>query len=272
VAVDGAGDVFIADTGNDRVVRVPADGGAQTTVASGLNTPVGVAVDGGGDVFIGDSANNRVVEVQRIAVSLGNANVCPSGQASPAPCSQSAMLNYHVTVDGTLGSIKVLTQGAPNLDFTLASSSTCTGDVTEGSSCTVNVAFSPRAPRLRMGAVELRDSSGNVSVTTLVYGEGQGPAVAFGPGTQTTVASGLNFPAGVTVNGAGDVFIADSNNNRVVKVQAGGGAQTTVGSGLFLPMAWRWMERAMSSSPIRSTTAWWRSRPVAVPRLRWPVD
>ena len=55
VAVDGAGDVFIADTCNSRVVEVPAGGGAQTTVGSGLNHPYGVAVDGAGDVFIADS-------------------------------------------------------------------------------------------------------------------------------------------------------------------------------------------------------------------------
>ncbi len=63
VAVDGAGDVFIADTINNRVVKVPAGGGAQTTVGTGLNYPSSVAVDGAGDVFIGDQSNNRVVEV-----------------------------------------------------------------------------------------------------------------------------------------------------------------------------------------------------------------
>ncbi|MDQ6836787.1 MAG: Ig-like domain repeat protein, partial [Actinomycetota bacterium] len=45
VAVDAAGDVFIADSGNNQVVEVPAGGGAQTTVRSGLNSPFGVAVD-----------------------------------------------------------------------------------------------------------------------------------------------------------------------------------------------------------------------------------
>ena len=55
VAVDGAGDVFIADTFNNRVVEVPAGGGPQTTVVSGLCYPIGVAVDGAGDIFIADN-------------------------------------------------------------------------------------------------------------------------------------------------------------------------------------------------------------------------
>ena len=66
VAVDGAGDVFIVDTGNHRVVEVPAGGGAQTTVGTGLSYPQGVAVDGAGDVFIVDNNNNRVVGLSTI--------------------------------------------------------------------------------------------------------------------------------------------------------------------------------------------------------------
>ena len=62
VAVDGAGDVFIADSGNRRVVEVPAGGGPQTVVPANLvSYPLGVAVDGAGDVFIAEM--NEVVEV-----------------------------------------------------------------------------------------------------------------------------------------------------------------------------------------------------------------
>src|ERR1017187_2965517 len=88
-AVDAAGDVFITDSGNNRVVEVPASGGPQTTVpASGLNYPIGVAVDGAGDVFIGDAANRRVVEVP---ASGGPQTTVPaSGLSSP----------YGVAVDG----------------------------------------------------------------------------------------------------------------------------------------------------------------------------
>jgi sugar lactone lactonase YvrE len=234
VAVDGAGDVFIADTNNNRVVEVPAGGGPQITVGSGLNSPFGVAVDGAGDVFIADIGNTRVLEVQPVAVNFGSANICPGAQTTPAPCSQTFTLNYNVAAPATFGTINVVTQGAPNLDFTM-NSTTCTGTQTSGSSCAVVVSFAPRAPGLRMGAVQLTDNLGNVLVTTLIHGEGQGPAIAFGPGTQTTMGSSLSVPTGVAVDGAGNVFIADTLNNRVVKVPAGGGAQTTLGSGLNNP-------------------------------------
>jgi hypothetical protein len=83
VAVDGAGDVFIADSGNSRVVEVPAGGGAQTTVGSGLSYPFGVAVDEAGDVFIVDSDNNRVVEVPAGCASAACQTTVVSGLFSP---------------------------------------------------------------------------------------------------------------------------------------------------------------------------------------------
>src|SRR5207302_1455787 len=79
LTVDGRGDVFVSDSGNNLVREVPAgtgvinrvagtgtgdfsgDGGAAT--AADLNNPDGLAVDGVGDLFIGDTSNSRVREV-----------------------------------------------------------------------------------------------------------------------------------------------------------------------------------------------------------------
>jgi hypothetical protein len=67
VALDGAGDLFIADQNNTRVVKVPAGGGAAIAIDPTLNgvssEPQGVTVDGAGDLFIADRGNNRVVEL-----------------------------------------------------------------------------------------------------------------------------------------------------------------------------------------------------------------
>jgi NHL repeat len=226
VAVDGKGDVFIGeDLG--QVVEVSSIG-VQTTVASGLSFPVGIATDSAGDVFIAASGSGQVVEVQHTSVNFGNINV---GAAS-----QVLTLTYNVTASDTLGTTpSVLTQGAPKLDFSLASDGTCTGAVTAGSQCTVNATFAPKAPGLRMGAVQITDSSGNVLATTSPHGIGQGPAIAYGPGTQTTIpASGLNEPFAVAVDRAGDVFVADNRNARVVKVSPSG-PQTITPAGRLYP-------------------------------------
>jgi hypothetical protein len=127
------------------------------------------------------------------AVNFGSANVCPSGATTPAPCSNTLTLTYNVTASGTLGTSQVLTVGAPNLDFTLASGSTCSGSVTVGNTCTVNVTFAPLAPGLRKGGVEIIDSSGNVLANTYINGIGVGPAIGFNPPGQRS----LPFPPSI---------------------------------------------------------------------------
>jgi sugar lactone lactonase YvrE len=163
-----------------------------------------------------------------------SSSFCPSGQSTPAPCSQTIALTYNVAADTTFGVVNVVTQGAPNLDFQL-SENTCSGTVSGGNTCTVSVTFAPTTPGLRMGAVQLLDDSGNLLVMTFPRGIGQGPAIAFGPGVQTTMANGLNSPGGVAVDGAGDLFIADSNNHRVVEVTPGGVETTVPATGLSAP-------------------------------------
>jgi len=125
VALDSGGDVFIADWGNRRVVELPKSGTgyrSQVTLPfSGLISPYGDAVDNDGDVFVSDYGRNRVVELQTQSVNFGSAYVCTPGYTTPAPCSQTLTLNYNVTASGTLGTPQILTGGAPNLDFTLAS-------------------------------------------------------------------------------------------------------------------------------------------------------
>ena len=64
VAVDGSGNVFVADFGHNAVKEILAP--AYTTVitlGSGFSFPFGVAVNGSGNVFVGDYGNNEVKEI-----------------------------------------------------------------------------------------------------------------------------------------------------------------------------------------------------------------
>jgi DNA-binding beta-propeller fold protein YncE len=62
IATDDRGDVFVADSGNNRVRRIDA-GGTITTIApkTALGRPLGVAVDSRGFVLVADTYNNRVM-------------------------------------------------------------------------------------------------------------------------------------------------------------------------------------------------------------------
>ena len=175
--------------------------------------------------------------------SLGNVNVCPLGQKSPAPCSQTLALNFSIPATTTIGAIQVVTQGTTGLDFSLGDGSTCTGTILAGNTCAANVTFTPLAPGLRMGSVTLYDNNGNAVATQPVYGVGQAPLAAFGPPTRNVVNTGfatLATPNGAAVDAAGNLYIAVAGNGQigggaeVLKV-APNGAVTTVGSNLAYP-------------------------------------
>src|SRR6185369_11927615 len=113
IAVDASGNVFVADTNNNRIRKIdPAgivttitgtgawgsagDGGAATSAQ--LAGPRGVAVDGAGNLFIADSGNNRIRRVSvggLIATVAGSGSGGYSGDGGPAT---SAALNYPVSV------------------------------------------------------------------------------------------------------------------------------------------------------------------------------
>ena len=93
VAVDNMGDLFIADTGNNRIVGIPYNGTLNTSAAialgSSLNGPLAVAPDNQGNLYVADSGEGRIYEIiaalvqptqQLIAVGFGN----PTGLALDA--------------------------------------------------------------------------------------------------------------------------------------------------------------------------------------------
>src|SRR5712691_1909353 len=78
VAVDAKGNVYIADAGNNMVMRISADGTLTVMAGNGiagfsgdggpatsaeLNSPGGVAVDSAGNLYIADYVNNRIRKV-----------------------------------------------------------------------------------------------------------------------------------------------------------------------------------------------------------------
>ena len=198
-----APDVFIADTNHSRVVEVPAGGGPQDTVDSGLDDPSGVAVDATGDVFIADTGNNQVVEVP-----AGGGGDVPvgSGLYDPSGVAVDAAGDVFIADTGNNRVVEVPAGGGP--------------EVPVGSGL-----YDPSGVAV--------DAAGDVFIADT--GNNQVVEVPAGGGAEVPVGSGLDDPSGVAVDAAGDVFIADTLDRRVVEVPAGGGAEVPVGSGLDGP-------------------------------------
>jgi sugar lactone lactonase YvrE len=153
-------------------------------------------------------------------VSLIVESVQDFGQVQIGTKSAAMPILLVFSASGKLGSTTVLTQGVTGLDFALASGGTCTANTTynAGQACTVNLAFTPEFAGSRYGSVVLTDANHNILATGYAQGTGVGPQINFLPNTESTIAStGLYDPNGVAVDGRGNVYIADSANNRILK-------------------------------------------------------
>ena len=203
VAVDASGNVYIADTSNNQVLKETFSAGSYTPsmVASGLANPEGVAVDAAGNVYIADTNNNRVLKETLSAGSYVQSVLVGSGLYNPASVAVDASGNVYIA--DTINS-RVLKE-------TLSSGIYSGSSVGSGLSYPYGVAVDAS------GNVYIADSSNNRVLRETPSGASY---------TQTTLGSGLNDPQGVAVDAAGSVYIADTNNARVVEELLAAGTYT----------------------------------------------
>ena len=154
--------------------------------------------------------------------------------------SATSTVTLTVITAGTVGKIAVVTQGAAGLDFTDAGSGTCAVGTAykANATCTLEVTFKPKLAGTRYGAAVLDDDSGHVLATEYLQGVGNGPQIAFAPGTESTIPTAQSVtPNGIVVDGSGNVYIADWHTNSVLKETLSDGAyvESTLVSELTRP-------------------------------------
>jgi sugar lactone lactonase YvrE len=165
----------------------------------------------------------------------------PVGQTS-TPVSVTVSL----TGIGNVATVQAVTQSQTGGEFAILSGGTCASGMNSvaGLTCTAKMTFTPAAPGLRQGAVMLLDASGNLLGETTVTGVGLGALAVLDPGNIYTVAgdgdwiyrgdgvlavlSPIFLPMGVVADTVGNVYLSDSNNNRIRRVDAVTGTMSTV--------------------------------------------
>lgn len=176
----------------------------------------------------------------------------PVGQTSP-------LAEQTVTVtaqaSGTVDTVEVLTMGQKEQDFAAGAGFSCMGEtLTVGGgtpSCSQSVTFVPSLPGLRLGAVVLLDSGGAVLGTAYLSGTGSGGLGVLIPGNmipyagtaydytgnikdgQPATSAELNWPTSEVLDGAGNLYIADSRHNRIRMVCAGATSATATIKGTY---------------------------------------
>lgn len=203
IAVDGFGDIFIADASNERVRKVTPDGIINTVAGNGnahasgdggpaINAsvdPYGVAVDAKGDLYIADLTNNLVRKVTPdgiISTVAGNGIPAFSGDGGDAK-EASLYLPVAVTLD-TVGNL-----------------------------------FIADRINLRIRAVK---ADGFIST---VAGNGN---FSFAGDTGPAINASLNFATAVALDAQGDLFIGDTDNYRIRLVTQDGAIITVAGNGI----------------------------------------
>ena len=255
VVVDSSGNLYFADSLNNRIRKLAGgnvstfagngafsrsgDGNAAT--AAQLNTPLGVAVNTA-NLYIADTANNTVRSVASGVIS-NVAGTGAAGSSGDGNAATGAQLNgpQGLAVDSAGNLYIADTQNnrvrkvANGVITTFAGSGTAGfgGDGGPAGSAQLNAPFGvavDAAGNLYIAEFSnnrVRKVSTNGNIGTLA---GNGVSGFSGDGLQATSAQ-LNGPQGVAVDSAGNVYIADTANNRVRKVAANGVITTVAGNG-----------------------------------------
>jgi sugar lactone lactonase YvrE len=238
LAEDKGNDLFIVLKGGQEILEKGWEPGvdrfySSVQVGSGMMSPTGMAVNSSGQVFITDAGDAQVLELETASIDFGSLAV-----GSPA-----STLTYNFNIDAgvSLSGATIVTQGVSGKDFADGGTTTCTAQTYAAATvCGVSVTFTPLTPGIRTGATAIWGADGSPLATAFLSGVGTSPKAGFLPGTVTQLGSQLSGPAGVAVDGAGDVYIADTGNNRIVELPwtgSGYGPQTVIPvSGLMSPM------------------------------------
>jgi DNA-binding beta-propeller fold protein YncE len=123
VAVDGAGNVYIADTSHNAIKEwMPANNNVTTLVSTGLSHPYGVAVDGAGNVYIADTYDNAIKELPHAFVdpTAKLEGLAAGNDALPVvlPATANLLIPFAPTSDQTWLTIAGITNGVVSFGFT----------------------------------------------------------------------------------------------------------------------------------------------------------
>jgi uncharacterized protein (TIGR03437 family) len=258
VAVNASGNLYIADTGNNRIREV-SSGNIATVAGNGffsysgdgaaaaiaqLNAPRGEALDALGNLYFADTGNNRVREISANGVITTVAGTGVAGYSGDGGAAAGAQVNqpYGVAVDAA-GNVYIadtsnhsIRRVAPNGNINTIAGNGSPGYSGDGGAAS--------AAQLNGPTGICADASGNLYIADLSNGRVRKISTA---GVITTVAGNggigysgdggpavnatLYHPYSVAVDAAGNLYIADSANNRIREVTLDGNIATVAGNG-----------------------------------------
>jgi uncharacterized protein (TIGR03437 family) len=245
VAVDSAGNLYIAEWGNNRVRKVTPGGIISTRAGNGirgysgdggpatsaqLTIPQDVAVDSDGNLYIADSGNRRIRKVTpsgTISTVAGGGTSYP-GDGGPATSAQ--LFDPSAIATDSAGNLYIADGGIRKVTPSGTISTVAGGGTSypgDGGPATSAQLGSPQGVAVdSAGNLYIADNANHRirkvtpgGIISTVAGNGSGGYSGdFGP----AINAQLNFPTGVAVDSAGNLYMADFNNHRIRKVTPSG--------------------------------------------------
>jgi large repetitive protein len=252
LALDGAGNVYIAEAGSESIREVSATTGLISTVAggTGFSSLNSMAIDGEGNLYISDAGANKAIELLTTGVQQVIAGTGTAGFSGDTQQATAAQLNgpSGIGVDGT-GNVYVADTANQRIREitlngiinTIAGSSSTAGYGGDGGPATSALLSGPSGQITidAAGDVYFNDTGNNrvrmISAATQILSTVAGGATGsgLGDGGPATAAT-LSAPLGLAMDSAGNLYIGDTGHNRLREVTAAAApltfASTVVGS------------------------------------------
>jgi streptogramin lyase len=246
VAVNSAGNVYVADAGNNVIRMITPDGTVSTFAGSGasglangmadtssFNSPLGVAVDGSGNVYVADYGNDLIRKITPAGTvsTLAGSGATGADDGNPADATfdlpegvaVDAADNVYVADNGNNLIRKITPAGVVS---TLAGSGMAGSSNGTGTAASFNSPFGIAVDAA--GNVYVADSGNNLirkitpsGVVSTFAGNGSKGAV-----NATGTAASFNTPSGLAIDSKGNLYVADENNNLIRKITTAGVVST----------------------------------------------
>ena len=255
IALDASGDVWVGDTGNNRIVEFSASGtvigGFTPSGSYTLNGPTAIALNAAGDVFVADTGDNRVVEFFPTGTELNVFGTSSGSGELNAPTGVAVTSSGTVLVSDTGDNrvVEFTSTGGYSSSFNskMGSPAGITTDAS-GDIWVANSGLADAGPDTVMeynsagtwlASVGTGETSthGGLSDPSDVALDGSGHAFVAEPDygwvEEFTTGGGylnefgdaqpglLSYPQALAVNSAGDVFVADTGDNQIVEFTPG---------------------------------------------------